>query len=657
MPSDTRNKRLLHKRVLSSSSLGDQLGITFEQRRISRSLASQWGFPLPEKKGKYVPPQSVQADPAPSFSLSKEESLLVKMVLREGGRCTAEDITRFIRMHPGERELRMLNAISATWDMPDWHEQRQRMILARESLYEKLGIEGPTDGQKMEAVLRPEALTDDQRSLVAAIAESSNGHVSAADVESFRKVLLRKTPEEAAAAWRKDALDLMTIASLGHKMRFVDSPTFDLSELKLLTMLRGLMGARSITISDAEFGSLRSSLEEMTPHMTVDGEFIGYRVYAPQIFALWLLNSRFMRFPSLKTAARVEEEFHTIAGFAGLSLPKAEGRIDYSFGSSVPKTRENGADAANDDAFSSAIVSLSDGRTVRFDAVWDGMGGYEGGAVASGIAKEIFEISAVAGWLKHPEDMRRISMMADFAIVFAQIGSNLDPADKRLHDPRTFGHHRKNNQMGTTAVISMQSGEDLYVFNCGDSDFRLFIDGKNAYRHVYHDSSYEFRLKSKEPQARKLVTEELERTGADLSVLDRGRREKLDRKVLYFSEKLLLNDPDMPISSTISSALGGLSNYMQINGTTFDYEPLKVKGSSILKLSSDGESDTVCPHEENSIIYSSGGDMKVARKKMLDLACSRSAEGDPIKLPCGCSRLRKNDDKTLILRKASDGLE
>jgi serine/threonine protein phosphatase PrpC len=331
-------------------------------------------------------------------------------------------------------------------------------------------------------------------------------------------------------------------------------------------------------------------------------------------------------------------------------MPRIKGRIDY--GSGVSKKSTDPDKTVNDDNFSSAILTLPDGQKMRLDAVWDGMGGYEGGAIASRIAKDIFEMAAVCGWVTSAEDVRRLLVMTDLAIVFEQLSDKYDLKDPQLLNTLTLGSHPQKNKMGTTAVVSLQQGEELFVVHCGDSDFKLIEQGRSAYRHIHHDSEYGNRMMILEYEAFQELTEDLRRMNADPQTLGHSAHSRLKQSARQLAEEKIRRELiNQSPGSPISAVLGGHGKYMQINGLTYEHKPLRVKDDSIQVLCSDGISDIVCEHEYAMVINNAKGDLELARRNILALA-----EMPPADFLCGCGpRPEKNDDKTLIIRYAKDG--
>jgi serine/threonine protein phosphatase PrpC len=417
----------------------------------------------------------------------------------------------------------------------------------------------------------------------------------------------------------------------------------------MLTLLRG-SEKRTATMPGKEFDRILEAFEEPLQQKVIRGGFVGIKNYKPEIVKLWLhYTSSSPAYASLKAAARAEDEFHTLLDFLGIVAPKAHGRIEENCGMTKAKNLAP-PERKNEDSMSSSRIALPDGTIIVLDAVWDGMGGHDDGSLASGIAKEIFEISSLAGWIKEPEDVRKLMILTDLAIIFEQISRAYKPEDPNLHDPLVIGNLRQQNSMGTTAVLCFQRGTELYVVNCGDSDFRLFASDVD-YRHVVHDGSYDVRVQLQEDKELRALEDELRKNGRDPDKMDIYSRVALKEKARHLAEKKLSKDTEPPVSNVISAGLGGLAKYIHINGTTQWSKPVKVNGSAVKMLASDGVSDIVCHHESETLIMQSNGDLDLALKRIMALADHRSVDGAIFRLTCGCpDRQGKDDDKSLKLR-------
>lgn len=118
--------------------------------------------------------------------------------------------------------------------------------------------------------------------------------------------------------------------------------------------------------------------------------------------------------------------------------------------------------ATNQDEFK--ICSISE--NLGFGLVCDGMGGENGGNIASGVASDVISRHLMEH-LKpglNDEDYKNI-------IVSAVSEGNVAVYDKSLEDKQYIG-------MGTTVVLAVVSGEKAYIAHVGDSRVYLIRDGK-----------------------------------------------------------------------------------------------------------------------------------------------------------------------------------
>ena len=115
----------------------------------------------------------------------------------------------------------------------------------------------------------------------------------------------------------------------------------------------------------------------------------------------------------------------------------------------------------NEDCYELRSVTMSDGRTVRFLVIADGMGGHEHGQLASRIAVEQFvKLEAdtlTAGFSL--DDMRRL---------FQTANTKVNALQEHLHD----------GIMGTTLTAAVIEGDWLYLGHVGDSRCYVYRDGE-----------------------------------------------------------------------------------------------------------------------------------------------------------------------------------
>lgn len=118
---------------------------------------------------------------------------------------------------------------------------------------------------------------------------------------------------------------------------------------------------------------------------------------------------------------------------------------------------------------------------VLFAVVCDGMGGANGGNVASSLAAETFAEKLDASEREHPSffgmtEEELLDILSD-----AVTEANRAVFKRASSDTELSG-------MGTTLVACIVSGEHAYVVNVGDS--RLYVTDSSAITQVTHDHSY-----------------------------------------------------------------------------------------------------------------------------------------------------------------------
>ena len=113
------------------------------------------------------------------------------------------------------------------------------------------------------------------------------------------------------------------------------------------------------------------------------------------------------------------------------------------------------------------------------DVIWavvcDGMGGANGGNIASETAVKVISEKITSGY--HPG-------MNDNSIKHLLI-SSIDAANARVHSASKISEDLKG--MGTTVVAAIIKGENLYISNVGDS--RLYIINANSIHQMTVDHS------------------------------------------------------------------------------------------------------------------------------------------------------------------------
>ncbi|VVC04135.1 Protein phosphatase 2C [Candidatus Bilamarchaeum dharawalense] len=473
-----------------------------------------------------------------------------------------------------------------------------------------------------------------------------------------------KTPmEERCQYWHHGSLDLFTAASLAHKVRFDPDPKFSREEVGLVDSFVSLPQHKGRYKRSAE--NLPTSLDESFSDRDLSPEIqnalrrafvspTSNRRYQPNILDIAAFDSA-MDLGSLRRAAFKEAQFNLLRSFLWVEH-SAHGEVSYNDTVMKAKRDENGNPKVCEDNFSSATIITPGGHVIQLDAVFDGMGGHFGGERASEIAKEVFELAAIAGWLKTPEDVRRIIVMIDLAIVMEQINS------------KTNDSSYQENNMGTTVTVTFQKGKEFYGIHCGDSDWRIIRDGETLEESTGHSRSLSF--------AYEFVLADLRRKGLELHNLT-------PEQTREFYKLVLEKTKEFPFPANhIGSAAGAGAGLIFINNRVYQHEPIILENGDIVVANSDGVGVPVCPHEFARVIELYHGDLAEARAALINMAESRRADnqdgpvlegpdGKPIldaegkptptavtsfETICQCTELRPgktDDDKTVMLRRVS----
>jgi len=347
------------------------------------------------------------------------------------------------------------------------------------------------------------------------------------------------------------------------------------------------------------------------------------RQYLPELVAVYKRYSD-MRFSSLARTAQEQAELITLLDYLGVPAEKTNADPTYRKGPLgicilVPEIKNPGDEEKDyvyknpsEDTISTITINNKDGSKILIDAVFDGMGGHGSGERASFIAKDVLETAALAGWIKTAEDVRRALVLADLAITMEQIS---DKSDLNTLD--------RSNDMGTTAVVTLQKGDEFYGIHCGDSEYRLIRDGKMVFKSASHSLEYD-----------------MKKQGADIES--------------DVAQQFLKNSRNVVVS-----ALGAPVKYLDINNLGgFGYTPLTLQPDDVVAICSDGVNDPLCgDHEYAIVINDCEGNLEQAISIIMDLAKKRNKKKQLYQTMCECEdREGKNDDRSLILRKAKAGM-
>ncbi len=446
-------------RFATLSTLAGRKSISYDHEELARSIAGSWGV--------HVSDEPAHSSDAHGLAVAEEALVLAALRCASVGE---EELEALRKMDPGVRELRMKNAISAIWTSGGWTARREQEVRdgkrpahycadlisaeldearsAMESLKGKLALAEPTAEQRMRALMAPGELSQAQLIFFSPFPEVASRGLTHIQMDEFRRWVSHLLPESLGTEWRRMNPCASTLASLVHKLRFTDKPLLAADEEMLLRRAfrsnQISNGMNDILASSAANGFNFYSHGPLTtlPHLVWGG-----------------------REPLLEDG-RASMEFETVLDLLGIAREAHSASIDMARGICIGSMNLEGDHASNDDSKSSLEIRVG-GRHISLDSVFDGVSGHHGGSVASSIAKQALEVSALAGWIRCPEDVRRALVLADIAI-------NMEKKRTGLHD------------MGTTATISYFEGNRFYSVNCGDSKSLIVRGGKTVFSSNAH---------------------------------------------------------------------------------------------------------------------------------------------------------------------------
>ncbi|MFH1520789.1 MAG: hypothetical protein ABID61_04035 [Candidatus Micrarchaeota archaeon] len=430
-----------------------------------------------------------------------------------------------------------------------------------------------------------------------------------------------KTPQhERLNYWRRNTLDLHTAAGAAHKVRFANGQNLTREEKGLAELLVTSADVSTLYGREANGLGVRLSGRYM-PNGVLSGDQTKYlsrafskvvdsrdREYKQPIVHLAAFDGQ-MRSSSLLDAAYFQAQFDVLIGALGFTTRIEHTKITYEHSDMRAKRDKNGTPKKCEDNFSSAEVHLSDGSVINLHAVFDGMGGHQGGEVASGIAKDVFEISAMAGWITTPEDVRHTFVMADLAVVMEQI---LISHSSDIYAPRT--------PMGSTMSVAFQHGDKFYGIHCGDSDWRVIRNGEVVFRDVGHSLAYTFGYD-------KALTE-LEASGRNVDSLTPSEVYTFFSRVAEATAEAELFDVVIAQKNVIVAAIGGMANYITINNMGSNAPPFILQDGDHIVLNSDGIGVPVCDHEIALLLDFYQGDLNLVRDALLNMAEARRTDNE-----------------------------
>jgi serine/threonine protein phosphatase PrpC len=644
---------------------------------VTVALVNEFGEPIEKPTDLPVPATPVQekkdgkSKEEVFAELMIHEKELISRVLGVSG-CTPDTLGEFLEMDAGTRELRMRNLISSMWTQGDFSKDIERLRTAKESIYRTCALKEPNENQKRIAAADISELTDSQKALVATFSNVALSDLTKEHVLTFG-MWLRADQQELQAYWDRNypSIDAVTRLMMGLSMR---KQSYNAEEAALIRRIRGKGEDEKLVKEDFDiqhYASYQQSLRAYSNYLfgtpreerlnfwkrgmvnlitaaelshrvrysgdlslkdgdkrllsiafgkdaseltgddvvAMDGAFMNkaynddrdHKRYYPQILRL-ARHGDSVKLRSLYFAAQRQSEFNTLAEFLGCPISEPNVSVHTSNGMSVPKIRKGKYHKTNDDCFSSAVVRTMAGE-IRLHGVFDGMGGHASGDVASNIARTVFEIYAVAGWMRSPEDARKALILADIVIATEAVSRKT----------RNDDYQEQQCNMGTTAVITMQKGRELFVVHCGDSPAKVLRDGQTA--HDTDEHNYAFELRAQGVQF----------------------------------------DPAMIPNNIVVAALGASTKYISINnGINSKHAPFILQDGDILMLASDGITDVIDDSEIHYIIDAYGGDLDEVRRQLIALAEARDGVG-PFKSIVPGSTLeitgKGSDDKTIIMER------
>jgi protein phosphatase len=174
--------------------------------------------------------------------------------------------------------------------------------------------------------------------------------------------------------------------------------------------------------------------------------------------------------------------------------------------------------------------------------VADGMGGYEGGEIASAIA-----IATVTEeLLKHfiTPQFSSTTGEPDAAQIMAWLSEAVQTANQHIHEDRST----RSNEMGTTLVATIVTGDFAYIANVGDSRAYMLRKDEPAVKQVTVDHSLVQRLVSTGQ-----ITEAEAKYHPYRNVVFRSLGERLNVEIDMFTERLRPGDRLLLCSDGLSN--------------------------------------------------------------------------------------------------------
>ncbi len=434
-------------------------------------------------------------------------------------------------------------------------------------------------------------------------------------LNAFAYKWFTSTKEQRQRQWMNGSVNMFSVSDFAHRLRFVKPMSYAEADTKILEAIYEKPIAEIPQDNISAFGSA-------ILNKTYAGDSEDSKEYYPQLLRLFEIAGDPK---NLRDTVSKNEEFNILLEFLG--GPRLAVKVDFVkvAGLTAPKFQtlqvdgDNGRKRlhvtddyceTNDDCFTGVEITLSTGQVIRLKAVFDGMGGHDtmkgtvpgymsNGQIASTVARETVELCASAGWIQTPEEARRAVVIADLAVVFEQISKKRDPKSTN-----------QENDMGTTATITLRIGNQFYGIHAGDSEYKIIRDREVVFQCPIHNMAYMMKSLGHEPNGK------------------------------------------FP-TNVIVSALGTVSTFIDING-------FKLVDGDVDFLSSDGISDLILDKEIVGLIDQCP-DLDDAGHAMLRLAESRKQKGrytssippDPSNGSDSEQIKGHNDDKTVVLDRYS----
>jgi len=536
--------------------------------------------------------------------LSETERILVRGALgmRQGERVSDGDLEALRRMHRGLSELRMRNLIAKEgWSAKGFPGLLDHLRSALPSLKSRLDLREPSRREMMEAVSEARNLSAEQHAFL----ERLGPDILEDHPRRLSDFLSALDDDERSQLWRHGSFDLFNLAHLLHSIRYGR----DLSDRHLglddhdRHALRALLPKNQMIINEAELNSIGKELTlKVRDHTSTRSS----QEYLPMTELSCDLLSKApgeTAYQALLSIALRHESVKTLLRFLGYPQPQPRVMLlDDKHSYSLPKLadiKSGKPRERNEDSILSALLIEEDGTRIVMDAVLDGVGSSGNGHMASSLVKDALKMALFSGWVRGPEDVRTLLIMADLALMQAQHALKHSPLPKReVH-------------ASTTAAIALQKGREFYGINVGDSLWALLdLSTLEVQRSVEHTFSAEIKAAS----------------GSSL-------------------------DPNLDF---VTSLIGAAPQRIDINNSPGGFAPIILTPDKVVLVASDGLSN-LCFHEVAEAMRLCAGPQEAAvmlayesRRRASDR--SPSADGFP---SCGsCSHGSKNDDISVSLRYA-----